>query len=481
MKIFNFFPKVLALIAVLLLVLRSVMIADASWDTLSYHLSFSAMRVGLLSHDNFILTKPLLASYYGFPSAIYYLKGFLWSVTGKAESAQLVSILSVVIFVLFAKKTLRIPVEWLAIGVLSIPTIQIGASSNMTDVPANMGMAMVFLSLYKLITQPTQITKTDFLWLLIACLITSGSKPQAVVIGGILFAVYVTTFFLLRTGGTIKYSELLTKKMAVLWLVVCAVAISYPALINIYSYGNPMYPMDLNIGSVHLKGVFNASNWNDTEYLKSLPQQTKWLLSVLEFHAFDFRPLAYTVGQGDVPLESKSFRTGGYFSPLILMSLFVIVLLAIKSVRYEYVRGLLLLVCLTVLVASLPGSNELRYYSFWAISIVAIAIDQLESNKDDLQLKGIFLAYKAFLVISFIFVAFITGGEYFKWQGSSYAELANSFPRGKVINTNGSTTTYCYEFGADFRMAIFDSAVFSNPNNIVITGGAHEICKRGAM
>ena len=113
MKIIVIFPKILALSAILLLVFRSMIVADTSWDTLAYHLPCAAMQAGLLSHDNFVFPEHLAASYLGFPSAIYYLKGLLWFATGRAESAQLTSILSVIIFVLFAKKTLRIPAEWL--------------------------------------------------------------------------------------------------------------------------------------------------------------------------------------------------------------------------------------------------------------------------------------------------------------------------------------------------------------------------------
>jgi hypothetical protein len=485
MKIFNFFPKVLALIAVLLLVLRSMMVADGSWDTLSYHLPFAAMRAGLLSPDNFVLSSPLAAAYLGFPSAIYYLKGFLWSVTGKAEASQLVSILSVIIFALFAKKTLRIPTEWLLIGVLSIPAIQIGATANMTDVPANMGMAMMFLSLYKLIIQPTQLSKSDLLWLLIACLVTSGSKPQAVIVGCFLFAGYLSVFFWLKKSDVIQYNELLTKKTAIFGLVFSVIAISYPALVNLYSYQNPIYPMDVKIAGIHLKGVFGANSWPDPAYLNTLPQQVRWMLSVLELNAFDLRPLPYMPGQGDVPRSAKSFTMGGYFSPLILMSLFVIILTTIKKVRREYVRGLLLLAVATFFIAFLPGSNELRYYSFWAVSLVAIAINQLESNKDDLELKGVLLTYKSFLVVSFVFIAFITGGEYFKWQGLTYAELANTFPKDRLVIHTDTNTTYCYM--DDFRGAIFDSAVFSDSTNVVMGGvkyfstSKHDICKKAAQ
>ena len=485
MKIIHFFPKILALIAVSLLVLRSMTVADGSWDTLSYHLPFAAMRVGLLSDDNFVFSSPIAAAYLGFPSAIYYVKGFLWSITGKAEASQLVSILSVMIFALFAKKTLLMPTEWLVIGVLSIPAIQIGASTNMTDVPANMGMAMMFLSLYKLIIQPAQINKTDLLWLLIACLITSGSKPQAVIVGCFLFATYLAVFFWLKKSDAIQYNELLTKKTTIFGLVFSALVISYPALVNLYSYQNPLYPMDVKIAGIHLKGIFGANSWPDPAYLNTLPQQVRWLLSVLELNAFDLRPLPYMLGQGDVPRTAKSFTMGGYFSPLILMSLFVIILTAIKKTHREYVRGLLLFLGVTLFIASLPSSNELRYYSFWAVSLVAIAINQLESDKDDLELKGVFLTYKAFLVASFVFIVLITGGQYFKWQGKSYAELANSFPKDRLVIHTHTNTTYCYM--DDFRGAIFDSAVFSDSTNIVMGGvkkfatSKHDVCTKAAQ
>lgn len=480
-KFVYLFPKLLALTTVSLLILRSLTVADNTWDVLAYHLPFAAIRSGMLSHNDFILPEYLLAYFNGFPSAIYYLKGFLWSITGRAESAQLVSILSIIIFVLFSTKILRIPTEWQVIGMLSIPTIQIGASGNYTDVPANMGMAMIFLSWYKLITKPTEIKKSDLIWLFIACLITSSSKLQAVVVGGILFSGYIATFFLLIAVGSIKYSELLTKKMIVTGFIFCAIAISYPALVNLYNYGNSIYPIQLNIAGIHLKGFYQVNMWVQPEYINSLPQQVRWLLSVLEFHAFDYRYLPYTQGQGDVPLTAKSLRMGGYFSPLILMSLFAFIFIAIKKVTHESIKGLLLLACVTVFVASLPGSHELRYYAFWAISVVTMAIHQLESNKNDVEVKTIFLSYKAFLIIGFLFVISITGGEYFKWQGASYAELNNIYPRDRFITYANSHNTYCYT-GGDSKAAIFDSKVFSNPSNVVVIY-LNEVCKgeRGKM
>lgn len=476
-KIVCFFPEALAITAVFLLVLRSLTVADTSWDTLSYHLPFSALRAGLLSHQNFVLPEHLAASYYGFPSAIYYLKGWLWSFTTRAESAQLISIISIIIFLLYAKRTLLIPASWVCIGILTIPAIQIGSSGNMTDVPANIGMAMMFLSLYKLITHANKLNNFDLFWLAFACLITSGSKPQAVVVGGFLFFAYSTTFIFLMATKAIKYSESLTKSIAVFWLVLCAFIISYPAIINIYNYWNPIYPMKLDIGSLHLKGVFEANNWSDPQYLNSLPQQFKWLLSVLELHAYDFRAIPYTVDQGSVPLDAKSFRMGGYFSPLILMSLFVITLLTFKKTSSKHGNPLLLLSCVTIFISSLPGSNELRYYSFWAVSIVVIAIDQLESNKHIPEIRGVLLSYKAFLIFSFTFIVLITGGEYFRINGVSYSNLTNNFSNGKKVLSTVNGITFCYK--DDYRGAIFDSAAFSDHANVVIINKDNSICKEG--
>lgn len=457
--------KILALIAITLLIVRSMLVADTSWDSLSYHLPFSAMRVGFLSPQNFVFPEHLAASYNGFPSAIYYLKGLLWSATGRPESMQVVSILSIILFVLFARKTLHIPAEWLVLGILSIPIIQIGASANMTDVPANMGMAMMCLCLYKLIIRPEQLKKLDFIWLLVACLVTSGSKPQSAIVGIVIFWGYVIAFLLLKKRFNTECSNLITLKSAAFWLTLCAVAISYPALINIYSYGNPIYPMQVNIGGLHLQGVYSTNNWNDPSYLSSLPQQFRWLLSVFELHAYDLRPIPYTIDQGDVPLTAKSLRMGGYFLPLILMSIFVIVLSA-KSMRRGFVRGLLFLVCVTLVVSSFPGSNELRYYSFWAVLLVTIAIAHLEWNKDNLLWGGVMLSYKTFLVSCFVFILFITGAEYFKWTGPRYSDLAVSFPRDREISySNGSVI---FNYNGDFRGAIFDSVVFSDSRNVVL-------------
>ncbi|QSZ27767.1 hypothetical protein ACETAC_02385 [Aceticella autotrophica] len=466
-NISSIFAKALALIAISLLIIRSISVADISWDSLSYHLPFAAMRVGLLSPHNFVLPEYLIASYNGFPSAIYYLKGLLWLITGRPEAVQLVSILSIILFALFTKKTLNVSAEWIVIGILSIPLIQIGASANMVDVPANMGMAMVALSLYKLLIKTNEITKQDFIWLLVACLIASGSKPQSIIVGNVIFGSYVVVFLLLRKKFRLEYSNLKALKSAIFWLILCGFAISYPALLNTYRYGNPIYPMALNIGSLHLQGVYTATNWQEPAYLNSLPQVIRWLLSVLEFHAYDLRPIPYSIDQGNVPLSSKSFRMGGYFLPLILMSLFVI-MLSTKRMRRDYARrGLLFLFCITIFVSSLPGSNELRYYSFWAVLLVVIAIAQLEWNKNNQALGEIFLFYKAFLVISFLFIIFITGAEYFKWTGPRYSDLVSSFERNRKVFHSNEKTVFFYDVN-DFRGAIFDSAIFSDPNNIVL-------------
>lgn len=467
----------MAAIAVALMLVRSLVVADRSWDTLSYHLPFSAMRIGMLKEADFIFPLHLTSAYLGFPSAIYYLKGILWFVTGRAETTQIVSLLAALVFVTFVRRILQAPLEWTVIGVLSIPTIQIGLTGNGTDVPANFGLAMMFLSLYKLSIKPTQINTIDLIYLLIASLIASGSKPQAVVIGCVMFACYAITFIMFNCIGKDRSRKQLPNKNIIFWLIFCGLAISYPAIINAIQYGNPIYPMIVNIGTIHFNGSFTANSWNDPAYLSKLPQQIRWLLSVLELRAYDLRPIPYVIDQGNVPLTANSFRMGGYFSPLILMSLFAIIFASIKTSQKEYIRGLIPLSIVTIVVSSLPGSSELRYYSFWAISIVVIAIKHLEMNKDNLELQGVYSSFKVFLIISFVFVVSITGGEYFKWSGGSYTTISNMFPKGKRIIGENNAVVICY--GEDFRGAIFESIVFSKEKNVLMLNQETGICSYG--
>lgn len=470
MKYISPLPKVFAIGVLVLLTARSLLVADLSWDTLAYHLPFAAMRAGLISNENFIFPPHVAAAYSGFPSAIYYLKGFLWLITDSPQTTQIVNVISIVVFAAFAKKVLDTPMEWVVIGVLAIPLIQIGASVNMTDVPANMGMSMLILSLYKLATRPSEIPNSDLVWLLVACGLASGSKPQAVVVGTIIFSAYIVLFyFLRRKSATVKNSDLIL-------LGLCGLIVLYPAIINTYRHSNPIYPMELNIAGLHFPGLFNSGNWRDPEYLNALPQQIRWLLSVLEFHAYDFRSVPYTVDQGDVPTGAKSFRMGGYFAPLIAMSFFIIAFLTLRRLGRGSVNGILVLTFVTALIASLPGAHELRYYSCWAVSVVVIAIENIHSPKNDASLVGFAAAYKAFLVISFLFVGMITGFRYLDPRGISYSEAALVYRvEREVVELNGSTN-YCY--GADWRGAIFDSAAFGKTTSKISILDKSGVCRK---
>lgn len=467
-------PKVIAAVAFGLLIVRAAIFADASWDTLAYHLPFSALRAGLVTPESFVMPEKLQVSYQGFPAAIYYLKGFLWRLTGRPETSQVLNVASLGLLLAYARARLGVALEWLAIGLLAIPLIQIGATTNMTDVPANVGMAILFLSAYRLVTRPAETTELDLAWLLAGSFIASGAKPQSMVVGLLLVAGYVGLFLLLRRRVFENQRAARDKWASIVLLAASVAAASYPAIIDLVRFGNPMYPMSVKIAGHQLPGVFTPENWGDPAYLSHLPQQLRWLLSVLELRAFDFRPIAYTVDQGGVPHGAASARIGGYFAPLVAASALAVIFALRRTKDRERARGGLLFLALTIVISSLPGSNELRYYSFWAISLVVIAISLLQSSAGDAVASGVWLSYRAALLVSFGAVTLLTGANYFNWIGPSYRELAESYPRQRTLQVIGGKASYCYL--GDWRPAIFDSPAFASPDHVVIIDATGKLC-----
>ena len=164
---------------------------------------------------------------------------------------------------------------------------------------------------------------------------------------------------------------------------------------------------------------------------KNRSERRCWVLSVLEFRAFQGRDLPYTIDQHrtlpigltlteDVDrVRPPSFRMGGYFVPLVLGLLAWLVILTKASPWRERLRWFVPPIVISIVVAPLPGSNELRYFSFWMLNLIFLCLLAAQRVPESRTM------FRSFVLVMFVAVGMVTGWRYFdvSWKTHQGAQL----------------------------------------------------------
>lgn len=450
---------------------RALLVADYNWDSLAYHLPFAAFRAGIISMDSFSVLPQIAAAYDSFPSLIYYLKGALWFVIGRPEAVNLASPLSLLVFSVFCKRQLGLPLHWSALCVLAIPIVHVAISGNMTDVVANMGLSICVLCILVSLHDTAYIKFERLFWFVVGVLIAAGTKPQAIPLAGLFSGLYIL-LVVARMGFSDWKSYIYTLAIFIFFISLAL----YKPFLNFYEFGNPFYPMSFSLAGHAFPGVFVSYNWGDPAYLAHQPQIFKWLVSIVEFDAFSLRPIPYTADQGDVPQAARSLRMGGYNVSLLLFCVFVQIYFAIQLKDILAKKILFILCVLSAIVGVMPGSQELRYFSFWMIYVVVSTFFLLSVRaKSDSSLGGNYLwLAKGSIFIGVMYFILITGGAYIHLDRRPYKQLTVQDIQPAMSVNNG----VCF-YGASSRMAILVSLFNSkdNPLNIYQRDGI-EACEK---
>jgi hypothetical protein len=209
------------------------------------------------------------------------------------------------------------------------------------------------------------------------------------------------------------------RREAAVFLVLAAAA-SFPVLFtawrNLIEWGNPIYPVTAAIPGFRLSGAFPITVAKGPEYLDDAPRSLKWLLSILEFRAFEGRDLPYTIDQhgtipiGPVPLADPrpaSFRMGGYFAPLVLGEIVWLPILTRDIAFRQRMRWFIPILAASIVIAPIPASNELRYFSFWMLNLIFLCLLAAQGA------PGSRTTFHAFLLVMFLAVGMWTGWRYF--------------------------------------------------------------------
>ncbi len=408
----NVFGAVLAVAAVLLLLVRALSRFDDSWDGTQYHLVFSAFRARILTFETF-QPLPFIASFYNsFPPLLDIVRGYVWRITGSILILQSFNLAAIAALVTFWKRRFGLSIRWSIVAILSVPLIQISATALYVDTFVNCIFTIPLSALSVAFIDRRPLSRNEAILSLVALAVCGNVKPQFIVLGTVLLTVLCIfqTWYLSQQGSR-KELGCFLGLAAISYLVVPATGIH-----NLLVYGNPVYPLAISIFGKSLPGMFPPeATWKAPDYLAHVSQPVRWLASILEFRAFEGAEIPYTIDQfnpipigtmPDIVSRPPSMRMGGYFFPLVLTLFMWLVVFTRHYTANERLRWFIPLICVSF-IAFVPGSNELRYYSFWMLILIFLCF--LAANRAN-EYVGLF---RGSLVVAFISVGMITGWRYF--------------------------------------------------------------------
>jgi hypothetical protein len=407
---------------------------DLAWDSLAYHLPFAAIRAGLVTYADYVVPEPHRLLLDGFPPVLDYIKGSLWKVTGRVEATQLFNALIVLSGTFLLHRLYGMRPAVVVLAVLAIPVGQVEFAGNYTDLPVNFLLAFSLFSSVHALVSPTEHGLRHGAAAAVALCMATTFKVTAIPFSLVIWGLYVLTAGFMAGSGT-GLAKLRRESLGAFFAfagVGGVVAFGYGA-VNMVALGNPLFPVPIQLGPITLPGTIPPSNWNAAAYLADVPRAFRWLVSVTEWHAFDYRSLPYVVSQGDVPESAKSYRMGGlFFCGLMISAGFLGILRRrLGTTLVLKVAGLHLVMALITSVV--PGSHEMRYFFFWYLSLIWATFYLLASKLEDRDLSSLYVAVVAACAL---YVTMITGARYvYPFSDRPGAEqLAGSAIRAELRN-----------------------------------------------
>ena len=394
------------------------MAVDLTWDSMAYHLPFSALRVGLMTPWQFQRAPPekdIVTGYYlGFPILADLLRGWMWRFSRWPDAVNLLGPISLLALAGYLKWAFRrLQVAWVLIGILAIPAVQTAAAGNYVDLPANAAYTIYLLSIVELWTSPEKFKRpAPWIVLFLAAFVAANIKLQTSVFVCLAMPFIVPPAWRLlreRKAGSGKIAG------AALLGIGASMLMAVNLIKNLLLYGNPFYPIDMTIAGIHLSGPVTHDAWLlPGRPYEHVAQPIVTLLSVLEYRSLDGRIPPYTNGMGNVPFTSVSASMGGFFSALVVASIGFLVIAVIR--RRDRLSKVALVTCIVtgIAIAFFPNSSNLRYETFWMMSLIIFCLLLLRQ-----QSLGVFLqCYKIVIVSSLVFVTSVTAAVSFipKWN-----------------------------------------------------------------
>jgi hypothetical protein len=472
----------------LLLTARAVLTIDPYFDTFAYHLPFAARAVGLCPETCWRMGSLLETRYLSFPPLFDVLQGLLWLLLGSPQALDLLNIAAMSAFAGYLRRAFGVPMAWTLVGLLAIPIVQIHVTATYIDLPLNLAIGAAALTIFDL-----QRSESHPGWrrpaLVVLCLaFAANSKltmiPVAAAIGSWLFVVLT-----MRLGRGLARQ----RNAAVLGLVtvVGAAVVFASALHNLVVFGNPIYPVAVDIAGLRLPGpeaVIIPHEDSLPGVWLDVPSPLRWLASVLEVGGYADRPLPWTYDQGNWittwPMEpyrpgvAPSFRMGGYFVAYVLFLVVFLIASLRRQATSDRRAGWTAFLVVTLLAAFLPHSHELRYDMFWIIVVAALVliltVGRLSGGKGDDSRRR---TLAAGLLVALGCVVLLTGGWYLRPTGLDLADLLDELRIEHRLAGVRDGEIVCIDPGWQPLSFLF-APVFQNQHKFTAVGGTDGSCTR---
>jgi len=345
------------------------------------------------------------------------LQGMAWRLTSRPQAANLVSLFALVCVTVFFRIRYKVPFGYIVVGFLGIPMVLIQSTSTYVDLFTNCFATILIFTIFWIWMEPEHFTIGDLVVVFVSLAVAINSKPQFVATGTFALAALAIGLLINRQKLACLREQFRRATpgrrllvLATCFLCLCLAYIN-PAK-NLVKFHNPAYPAKANIGHWHLPGSYKVrSTANYPPYLEQLPQYRRWILSIIEYDAFDGRNPLWTNSNGDVGARSAA-HMGGAFGALVVFNLLFFLILQGKVRRPYKWKPAAFLIAITVVTASMPASQEIRYYMYWIMCLVFLNLVMIEKGMREPE-RGTFRLVSAAAMSSFlIFVLCATGLRY---------------------------------------------------------------------
>jgi hypothetical protein len=444
------FQHAIAFVAISLLAYRAGTTLDPSWDSIAYHTPFAARLWGICDEACFRMASNLEVAFQSFPKADEYLQGLLWRLTGVPEATNFIGLIFLVGFILYIARFFRIDWGWATISLLAVPMIQIHATTSYTDLAPNIAATIGILTVLLLLIYPERVGLLVLGLFAVSMIFLGNARLQLTPIATLL--IVIVTVILMQKSRSDEDMEICLpgpRLIFVLGALLMVLTLGNP-IKNLIVFGSPFYPVEIKVGGhVIFFGPWTANAGNSvSDQLHSAPPSLRWLLSILDFRAFDGRFAPYTYDQGDVDQSLWSFRMGGYSVWSVLFSLSFLIWFLVQPSRSSVTFKIAITAIVsanTVSVIFMPASHELRYYMYWIISLLSINLIiycNVDENRFEVN-PAISTAFKMTSLVLFIAIGSITGFGYFTSGPSAKNTITDRHIQERVDGTDGPHAIIC--------------------------------------
>jgi hypothetical protein len=422
-----------------------------AWDVWDYHLPFAARIAGIVPQSEFAFHAENEARFAGFPLLAERLQGWLWRLTGRPESANLLAFISVPALAAFLRVRFDVPIHLAILGLLAIPLVQLHATSCYVDLPANVAVAILVLTTMDAFATANAPSPRSVLAAAGAAAFAANTKVlmQPIV-------VVALAAFGIRCAWTERATNSVRKTLAIAGSLPIVFA---TPLKNLLAHDNPYYPLRLSVLGHVFEGPAEPYS-SSPPWLAHALQPTRFAASVLEV---GLRPMMdsgrWSLDQWALP-TARDYRMGGFFGAYVLAQLVTLGFLLYRERSRRSVVAASGFAILTVLTASMVQSHELRYYMCWMLVLVSINLWMLTTLGTKARLSAGLLASAALGV-----VLVVTRAAYVYPSGVGFAELVRERTDDQELATVRDDETIC---AADEPFNFLWVARFHPPHRYVL-------------